>query len=375
MTLVNTAPNIRRGRFSTTLSSYIARQFFTWFLTFFLGLTGIIFLVTLVDLLDRVATKDVPIALTLELALLKLPHVSQEVMPFTVLFASLANFWRMSRSHEFVITRAAGISIWQSLFPIILVGIGIGIFAMTVLNPVAASLLGRFEQLETKHLKNTSSQLSVSKSGLWLRQTDGDGQAVINAERLARDSATLENVIIFRLFADGTFKGRIDAASGRLLPGAWELRDAWLSEPNVAPQKFAQLSFPTDLTFDKILESFAPPETISFWALPGFIKVMEGAGFSGLRHNLQLHRLYAMPFLFVAMILLSASFSLRPPRRGRVAISILVGVITGFLLYFVSNFVFALGLSGKVPVVLAAWTPAGVSLMFGVSLLLHLEDG
>jgi lipopolysaccharide export system permease protein len=45
------------------------------------------------------------------------------------------------------------------------------------------------------------------------------------------------------------------------------------------------------------------------------------------------------------------------------------------LLYFVSNFVFALGLSGKVPVVLAAWTPASVSLMFGVSLLLHLEDG
>jgi lipopolysaccharide export system permease protein len=281
----------------------------------------------------------------------------------------------MSRSHEFVITRAAGISIWQSLFPIILVGIGIGIFSMTVLNPVAASLLGRFEQLETLHLKNASSQLSVSKSGLWLRQADGDGQAVINAERLARDSATLENVIIFRLFADGTFKSRIDAASGRLLPGAWELHDAWLSEPNVAPQKFAQLSFPTDLTFDKILESFAPPETISFWALPGFIKVMEGAGFSGLRHNLQLHRLYAMPFLFVAMILLSASFSLRPPRRGRVALSILVGVITGFLLYFVSNFVFALGLSGKVPVVLAAWTPASVSLMFGVSLLLHLEDG
>ena len=296
-------------------------------------------------------------------------------MPFTLLFASLANFWRMNRAHELVITRAAGISIWQSLFPILLVGVAVGVFTMTVLNPIAASLLGRFEQLEIQHLKSSSSQLSVSKSGLWLRQVDGDGQAVINAERLAGDGITLENVIIFRLYADSTFRSRIDAESARLSPGAWQLRNAWLSEPNEAPQRFAELGFPTELTFDQIQESFAPPETISFWALPDFIEVMEGAGFSGLRHKLQLHRLYSMPFLFVAMILLSASFSLRPQRRGRVAISILAGVITGFLLYFVSNFVFALGLSGKVPVTLAAWTPAGVSLMFGVSLLLHLEDG
>jgi lipopolysaccharide export system permease protein len=37
--------------------------------------------------------------------------------------------------------------------------------------------------------------------------------------------------------------------------------------------------------------------------------------------------------------------------------------------------VFAIGLSGTIPVVLAAWTPAGVSLMLGVAMLLHLEDG
>jgi lipopolysaccharide export system permease protein len=28
-----------------------------------------------------------------------------------------------------------------------------------------------------------------------------------------------------------------------------------------------------------------------------------------------------------------------------------------------------------VPVALAAWTPTGISLIFGVSMLLHLEDG
>ena len=54
---------------------------------------------------------------------------------------------------------------------------------------------------------------------------------------------------------------------------------------------------------------------------------------------------------------------------------ILCGVGAGFLLYFLSNFVFALGLSAKIPVILAGWAPAGVSLMLGTAMLLHLEDG
>jgi lipopolysaccharide export system permease protein len=51
------------------------------------------------------------------------------------------------------------------------------------------------------------------------------------------------------------------------------------------------------------------------------------------------------------------------------------GVGAGFLLFFLSNLVAALGQSASVPVVLAAWAPAAVSTLLGVSMLLHLEDG
>ena len=75
------------------------------------------------------------------------------------------------------------------------------------------------------------------------------------------------------------------------------------------------------------------------------------------------------------MVLVAATFSLRMQRRGGATLMIVGGVVSGFLLYFLSDIVFALGLSAKVPVTLAAWTPTGVSLIFGASMLLHLEDG
>ena len=115
---------------------------------------------------------------------------------------------------------------------------------------------------------------------------------------------------------------------------------------------------------------------MSFWALPGFINLLEQSGFSR-RSAIACSSISSSrwPFLFCAMVLVAATFSLRMQRRGGTTLMIVSGVAAGFLLYFISNIVFALGLSAKLPVLLAAWTPTGVSLIFGISMLLHLEDG
>ena len=136
-----------------------------------------------------------------------------------------------------------------------------------------------------------------------------------------------------------------------------------------------EIHLATTLTPRKIEESFASPDTMSFWDLPGFIELLEQSGFPAQRHRLHFNVLLARPFLLCAMVLVAATFSLRMQRRGGATLMIVGGVASGFLLYFVSDIVFALGLSTKIPVTLAAWTPTGVSLIFGTSMLLHLEDG
>jgi len=373
--LTSRPPSIRRLRLSLTLTGYIARQFTAWYLGFLFGLLGVILLAATVDLLDRLANKDASLAVVVEMVLLKLPFLSQEVMPFTVLFAGLACFWRLTRSNELVVTRAAGISVWQALLPVLGVSLIVGSITVAVLNPIAAVLLSRFEQLEAKFIHNQASTLAVSLQGLWLLQADKGGQSVIHATRITHEPMTLHNVIVFHFAEGDRFIGRVDAERAVLRPGYWLLSNAWKSKPGAREQFFETLEIPTELSREKILNSFAPPETISFWDLPDFIVLLEGAGFSATHHKLQFHRLLATPLLFIALVLLAASFSLRQQRRGQVGIVILGGVLTGFLLYFVSNIVFALGLSGGIPIVLSAWAPASVTLMLGIAVLLHLEDG
>ena len=135
------------------------------------------------------------------------------------------------------------------------------------------------------------------------------------------------------------------------------------------------MAYGADLTPEKIQESFASPETLSFWDLPDFIRTLESTGFSALSHRIYFLTLLAQPLLLASMVLFAAAFSLRQTRRGGTAIMVMAGILTGFLLFILNDIVIALGLTEALPAAMAAWSPACVALLIGTGTLLHLEDG
>ncbi len=365
-------------RISITLSTYLGRQFLSTFLGILGAILVVIFLADVIELLRRVAAKEeVTFANVLTMALLKLPFMMQQAFPFVGLFATLLVFWRLSRSHELTVIRASGISAWQFLLPPLVLAAALGVLQTTVFSPFASAALSRFERLESIKIDRNVSTLALSRSGLWLRQVSEEGQAVVHAVQALQHerSVELRNVTVFRYKGRDEFVGRIDAAFATLEPGAWRMREAWITSPEQPAQYQSEYMLATDLTLERIHDSFAKPETISFWQLPGFIRTLEAAGFSAVGHRLHLQTMLAAPLLMVAMVFIGAPLSLRHSRRGGTAYIIAGGVLTGFMLHFLSDLVFAFGLSDRIPVVLAAWTPATVATLLGVAFLLHLEDG
>jgi len=297
------------------------------------------------------------------------------MLPFAILLGGVFTFARLSRSQELVATRAAGVSAWDFLLPPLAVAVAIGIFTVTVFTPISARMFAEFAGLEARHVKGEASQLSVSQNGLWLRQGDENKQSVIHALRVADQGQHLEDVIVFLYGTSDHFAGRIDAKSGRLRDGAWLLQDAWVSDTNGRPTHHDNFTLDTTLTPEQIQESFASPDTLSFWDLPGFIRAAQAAGFSATRYQLYLYTLYALPALFAAMVLMAASFSLRISREGGVAKVILFSAACGFAVYFFSDLTRVLGQSGAVPVLLAATAPAVAAILIGMTLLFNQEDG
>lgn len=370
---------------------YIARRF----LLTTLGAFGAVFvLVAVLDLVELMRANNRGVAGFGDLvgmALLRAPSVSIAAAPFTLLLAAMLAFAMLARTSELVVTRAAGVSVWRLISPALVCAAGLGIFAFAVYNPVASALATRFETLEQRFFDRSSSRLAVSGEGLWLRQGrqgGEDGQTVIRAKRASGSVERLWDVAIFQFDQTDRLHRRISARTATLgdrhwrLGGVqrWELsgatdggRDAAMRETRAVSAE--EMTIPTDLTAEHIQDSFAAPETIGFWKLPGFIALLEGSGFSSNRHKMHWLRLLSQPVVFVAMVLIGAAFSMRHVRFGGLGYMALGCVTAGFGFFFLSDIANALGASGAVPVVLAAWAPPLSAVLLALGLLLHLEDG
>lgn len=373
-------------RLPLTLSLYIGRHFLLTVGAVLLILLLIIGLVEMLDLIGRVgdSPRGASFFIVLEMALLKLPTTAEKVYPFAFLIGGMMTLSRLTRSNELAVARAVGVSVWQFVAPGVLLSLVLGLFFVTIMNPIAAATISRFEKLEGRYITGKPSILSISPSGMWLRQVEernlsfrdaAASEYILHALRMDPATLKLSQVIVYLFDGEHRFLGRIDAPEATLAAGQWEMPTAMLSSPDGAANVVTSYHMPTQLTLNQIQDSFAAPETFSFWALPGFIGLLEKAGFSALRHKLHYHSLMAMPALLAGMLLLSAVFSLRQARRGKTGSLIVLGVASGFLLYFATNLIYALGAAGSLPVALAAWAPSLVVIMFAAAALLHFEDG
>ena len=368
--------------FAATLSLYIARVFMSAVLAMLAALTGLVALFDFIELLRRSATHpEATLGIVSEIAALRLPWVAMEILPFAVLMGAIFAFWRLTRSSELVVARAAGVSAWQFLAVPAIGAVLLGALATGGITPVSAVMRARAETLENTYVKANSGPLALNGGQLWLRQSDHgllpQGVAILHALSVSANGRTLDarDVSIFRLNADDRLIQRIEAKDARLVAGDWVLDDARAVTPGHLPDAPRAMRLPTDLTVSRVQESFAPPDTFSVWALPGFIRLLDRSGFSSIRHRLHFQSLLALPLLCGTMCLLGAAFSMRPQRRGGVARMIGSGVAAGFALFVVSKLAEEFGQSGALPAALAAWAPAGSGLMLSLALLLHLEDG
>ncbi|MEZ5839296.1 MAG: LPS export ABC transporter permease LptG [Hyphomicrobiales bacterium] len=357
-----------------TFGLYVAGRFARSVIVVFVVCVALLFLLDFVELMRRAGEKEsIDTASVALISLYRVPALSERLLPFAVLFGAMSSLLALSRKLELVVARAAGISAWQFLTPPLLFAIALGIFSTAVYNPISAQLKVKSERLEVAIFSGGGGRGNGKEA--WLRQDGEDGQSVMHARKTADQGLTLGDITVYSFNRDGDFEERIEARTGTLKNGRWELSDANVGTAEGAIQHFDTYVVATYLTPTQVRESFASPDTVSVWQLPDYIALAERAGLSATKFRLQFQSLLARPALLAAMVLIAATVSLRVFRFGNIGRMILGGVVAGFLLYVLSELAEDFGSAGIVHPAIAAWAPAIVAALFGATVLLYQEDG
>src|SRR5947209_12936348 len=180
-----------------TLGRYLSARFVKTVLAVFLTIVSLIYLVDFVEMLRRAINVPEASAGTIAaLSLLRIPAVAEQILPFAVLFGAMAAFVNLTRRLDLVVARASGISVWQFMFPPLLITFFAGVLSVVLFNPISADMKLRAERIESR-LFGTGSSLDKT---VWFRQRSVDGQAIIHAVQASDGGTHLTGGVIVYLY-------------------------------------------------------------------------------------------------------------------------------------------------------------------------------
>ena len=357
-----------------TLTRYMARRFFTVLIGAFGSLFVLVLMLDFVELLRRTSDLNASALLVAQVAAYRTPHITERVIPFTILISTMVCYLSMSRRLELVVVRSAGVSAWQFVMPALILSLLVGIGVTTIYNPISSALFERSERLESL-LFDGGRNLQTTESNQWLRQRSQDGQSIIHAATSRQQGAELSDVTIFTLDHSDNYIGRIEAKRAILHDGFWRLEDARIYAGEELPANRKSYDLKTNLSRVQVQESFATPETVPFWQLSSFINLAENSGLAAAGYRLHFYRLLTLPLQLASMVLLAAAVSLRMFRFGGVQKMILSGIAAGLFLYVLSKIVGDLSKANMLTPLLAATLPTFIGGIIGTMALLYQEDG
>lgn len=359
-----------------TLTWYVGRRFLTGIMTTLAICSLLIFMIDLLELL-RISGKygSVPAMSLVTIAIMRLPAYTEFLFGFSVLVGSIGALLFLNRKSELAVMRAGGLSVWQFLWPGILVAFLIGFAGMIIFNPMAAAGRAEAEKRYAKVFGKESNLLQAQGGGSWLRQDGADGESVIGAAAASNRGLTLTGVMVFSYDKGGHFIERVDAATANLKEGYWQLQNAWVTRLGQEPEKFDSYLLSTYLTPDRVQDALGTVFAVSFWEFPGLIEVAEKAKLSSDKLKIQYEVLWSRPLLCVAMVLLAATVSLRSFRSGGIQTMVATGMIGGFAFFLFSEISRQIGVAGLAPPWVAVWLPVVLLLVISSTVLLHQEDG
>ncbi len=354
------------------IDKYILKQIIG---AFFFGLFTflIIFLVDLLmELVELIINKGVPLGDVAQLFLYALPTIVILVIPMALLFSVLIVFGKLSSSNEIMAMQAGGIGFMRIVVPVIGVGLVISMttFALNErLVPIANEK--RHEIFRKITFKRPLPRISENVF------FEGGENHSLYVHKFSQDTGLLHKVIMFE-FTPKSFPRITVAERSEWLERAWRFFDGLVYEftPEGTERnemKFTKLRFPVKTTYgDYKKHRYKRPRDMSMNELSERIDQHKQNSIPYRDLEIEYFMKTSLPFASFFFVLIGAPLATRTRRGGR-SIGMGLSIIIIFLYYLIMSAGKALGSGGVISPIVAVWLQNVIIGLIGGVLLYRLS--
>jgi lipopolysaccharide export system permease protein len=347
----------------TVLFRYVAREFVR---LFFMCLGALIVVYLVFDFIDRAGNffrSDPAFVYVLLYFFYKIPTIVFQLVPVSALLAALLVLAVMSRNSEITAMKAGGISVSVIVLPILIWSCVFAGGAFAVTEFVVPAATTKMKYVKRVHIKGKRWSAHLRDKDLWYKSPG----AIYHIDRFWPEHNRLEGLQIQRLDDNFAVTERTGAVEAVWEDGRWVAHDGvtrtfergrLTTEETFAEREVGIPETPEDLMVYK-----KDPEQMGFRELRAYIADLETEGYDTRKYRVEMHGKISFSLVTVIMALLGIPWAIRSGRQGGVAFGIAVAVIIGVIYWIVLGFSLALGESGTLPIVVAAWGP---HVIFGI---------
>ena len=356
------------------INLYILKKFFYSFILTFLIFAVILFIGDFVEQFRKSTGKNVSLNIIFQLTFLNFLSLIYFTLPLIVFSSSILAYLALIKGSEKIIINSVGISNIKITLPAITLYIFLGIFFITIINPLTALFDERYSELEYRYIDRVDKFASITKNGLWLKQENQEKNlsSVLYAQEIKQQGRNIIDFMILEYDEKGSFQGRLDGNKAILKNGYWIMDDVQVT-PKFGTAYFeTSIKYQTNIKPEDITDSLSSPTNISIWRLLTFINFLEGLGYSAVDFKMHLYDLIFLPFFMASLALLASALVRKLKQNDKFNETIVYSLVIIFIIYFISNLLDALGSTSQLsPITSKASLPLIVTFY---SILIYQKD-
>jgi LPS export ABC transporter permease LptG len=351
------------------LDVYLAKHYLQVLGMTVVGMLGLFYISTFIDLSDKWFKGQATLAMLLEFLWWSTPQFLSYVIALAVLLSALVTIGLLTKNSELIVMRACGISLYRTAVPLVV----FGILGSALLFGLEESFLATANQRAGRlnHIiRGGSPQTFDVLNRKWVVGHDGE---VYHYQFYDPRRHELNGISVFEFDpAAHAIANRIYAAKAIWQatpggPGEWRLENGWSRKFGSAAEITAFDRFETRNVALEPPEYFvteAPePDRMTFNQLRAYINELRASGYNVLDHEVGLYRKIAFPFVTLVMTLIAVPFAVSTGRRGAMY-GVGVGIVLALVYWTMISVFAAFGAGGLMSPMLAAWAP---NLLFGAT--------
>ncbi|TKJ41287.1 hypothetical protein CEE37_06375 [candidate division LCP-89 bacterium B3_LCP] len=329
---------------------YMILEFMPPFFYSFCLISMIILLNLIVQMLGRIAGKGLDPYIVMEFFFLNLAWIVALAVPMAVLVATLTSFGRLSAENEITALKAAGVSLWQLIFPYLLIAAILCYLLIMFNNRVLPDFNHRSRVLSGDiHRKKPTLAL---EEGIFIFDLP---KYVLWAQRIDQKNSRLYDLVIYDK-SDPRYPTTVSAKEGDLnFVREEEAFHLYLHQGEIHRQDSNDPTYYQRTAFQRSLIRIAAPNMVferqesgyrsdrelSAQAMWAQVKEMRADPVKNRRRinsfMVEIHKKYSIPVACLVFVLIGAPLGVRVRRGG-------LGVATGLsVVFFLIYWAFLIG--------------------------------